>query len=532
GFYAQHLIQGKDKVDIINFLSELSGISNNDEYEKLMTQLKMGNISTVPKHSLYSTIDLTGFEELNTTAIRDTRERFEAMDIKEYSFIDIKKGYFNGYFKEMIYGFYWDIDTDGNAIKKYDLFENLDYYFYVDPKELEKKKFFDIRICPGDFTTVNGKQCTKIEPVKKLNANQFRELRSRFSVTYEADIPALTRWIGKNKPKYSKRVKKIYLDIECIKDTKGQYSSPATGEAPIIMITCYDNFDKQYHVFSYKKVKFKKENINIIEAVNEKQMLENFIDYIEKRNPDYLLGWNIESYDIPYILKRMDNLDLQKENLSIIKKVYYKQTTEISSHKFSSFFITIGGTGIFDLMSASQRLWLGKYCGYSLNKMSKEYLNQEKIDVNDIDYSYEHEFDKLIEYNIKDVELCIELDDKLELFKKFQSFQDIISINVNNTLVMSQNIVQYFLQMTNTILLTAGQEQQKTFKGAIVLDSVPGIFEKCYKFDFASMYPSIILTYNISPDTILTSKEEDCINMNNEFFFSKKKGIVTKDGGG
>ena len=51
-----------------------------------MSQLKIGNISTVPKHSLYSTIDLTGFEELNTTAIRDTRERFEAMDIKEYSF--------------------------------------------------------------------------------------------------------------------------------------------------------------------------------------------------------------------------------------------------------------------------------------------------------------------------------------------------------------------------------------------------------------------------------------------------------------
>lgn len=88
GFYAQHIIQGTDKVDIMNFLSELAGISNNDEYEKLMVQLQASNISTVLGHALYSTIDLTGFEELNKTAIRNTRARFEAMGIKEYSFTE------------------------------------------------------------------------------------------------------------------------------------------------------------------------------------------------------------------------------------------------------------------------------------------------------------------------------------------------------------------------------------------------------------------------------------------------------------
>lgn len=85
GFYAQHLIQGTDKVDIMNFLSELAG-TGDKLHEKLMEQLKASNISTVPGHSLYSTIDLTGFEELNKTAIRDTRARFKAMNIKEYSF--------------------------------------------------------------------------------------------------------------------------------------------------------------------------------------------------------------------------------------------------------------------------------------------------------------------------------------------------------------------------------------------------------------------------------------------------------------
>ena len=84
GFYAQHLIQGKDKIDIMNFLAELAGIDNKEQEKRIVEQLR--GTSTVPGHALYSTIDLIGFEELNKTAIRDTRARFAAMNIKEYSF--------------------------------------------------------------------------------------------------------------------------------------------------------------------------------------------------------------------------------------------------------------------------------------------------------------------------------------------------------------------------------------------------------------------------------------------------------------
>ncbi len=86
GFYAQHLIKGKDKVEVMNFLSEIAGISRNAEYIDLMTHLINGGTATVPQHALYGTIDLTGFEELNKTAIRDTRKRFAAMGIQEYTF--------------------------------------------------------------------------------------------------------------------------------------------------------------------------------------------------------------------------------------------------------------------------------------------------------------------------------------------------------------------------------------------------------------------------------------------------------------
>lgn len=443
----------------------------------------------------------------------------------EYSYIDINKEFEKGNLIEKIYAFYWE-NINNKWIRKQNVYENKDYYFYIDIKERGKAlEIRDVKIYPDIFTTVNGEKCIKIEPTKKLNAKQFKELRERFTKTYESDIPALTRWISKNKPKYSKDVRLLYIDIETLK-YQGSYSKPSDAEGTIILISCYDNFTEEYITFSFKK--FNKKDKDVI-AKNEEDMLDKFLLYLRKINPDYILGWNIESYDIPYLLNRMKKLGINYNAFSRLNNVTYKQSEEISSHKFSSFYINIRGMGVFDLMSASQRLWLGKYCGYSLDKMSKQYLNKTKIEVDNIDELYETDIDKLVEYNIKDVSLCVELNTNLQLFKKFQSLQDIISINVHSALIQSNNIVQYMLQKTDRVLLNSNYKDGKEeYEGGFVLDSIPGIYDNCYKYDFVSMYPSIIITYNISPDTILNKKEEGCINMNDKYFFKQEEGIITK----
>lgn len=445
--------------------------------------------------------------------------------MKKYSFIDLTKEFKDYKIYENVYCYYWEKENN-KWIRKYDKFENKDYYFYVDISERPKlNEMRDIKIYPKEFITIEGKKCIKIEPIKKLKTSEFKELRERFTQTYEADIPALTRWIANNKPKYTKQVRKLYIDIETIK-INNQYSKPEDANAPIIMITCYDNFTEEYTTFAYKHFESKH---NKIICPSEGKMLEEFIKYIRIINPDYILGWNIESYDIPYILNRLQKINLNYHAVSNLNYITFRQTQEVSAHKFSSFYINIRGMGVFDLMSASQRLWLGKYCGYSLDKMSEHYLKKNKIEVDDIDELYEKDINKLAEYNIQDVRLCIELDNKLELFKKFQSFQDIISINVHNSLIQSGNIIQYLLQHSNRILLNSNYKaDSKTFEGGYVLDSIPGIYKDCLKYDFVSMYPSILITYNISPDTILLNKEEDCINMNDKYYFKQEKGIITK----
>lgn len=443
--------------------------------------------------------------------------------MKEYSYVDLKKEYKDRELFENVYAYYW-VKENNKWIKKYDTFENKDFYFFIDPSEAFKAPGLNLKVYNKKYRTVNGKDCIKVEPNEKLNSKQFKELREKFKITYESDIPALTRWIANNKPKYTKKVRKLYIDIETIKDTKGNYSPPGKAEAPIIMITCYDNFTEEYKTFLFKETNQKAEVFK-----NEKEMLFGFLNYLRDIDPDYILGWNIESYDIPYIINRFIHYSISPNTLSNLNFVTYRQNDLISSHKFSSFYINIRGMGIFDLMSASQRLWLGKTCGYSLDKMSGFHLDENKIEVDDIDELYEKDINQLIKYNIKDVELCVRLDNELQLFKKFQSFQDIISINVHNTLIQSNNIVQYLLQNTDVVLLNSNHKIGKqTFAGGFVLDSIPGIYKNSYKFDFVSMYPSIMITYNISPDTILEKKEYGCINMDNKYFFKKSKGIITK----
>lgn len=449
---------------------------------------------------------------------------------RKYSYIDIKKEYISNELFEFIYAFYW-VQEGGKWIRKYDKFENKDYYLFVSPEDIEKVKTERYKMDETPYITIDGKICYKVDPLRKLNSEEFKSFRNKFHKTYESDVPALTRWINTNKPQYSEIVKICHIDIETIRET-GNYSTVEEASDTIGLICIYDSLENDYVTFCHKD--FDKDSvrpeIKVLKYKDEVKMLEAFCRYLNKRQPDYLTGWYMESYDIPYIINRMKNLKIDTRKLSPLDRIYYRKQESINQHRFSAYYISIAGIGIFDLASAAQRLWLGKYCGYSLAKMSKNYLKgEEKIKIGDITEAYYNRFEELIEYNWMDVKLCVDLNEKLQIFKKFQSLQNIMSINVNQTITQSNNINFYLWQHTDRVLFNSGmKEEEKTFEGGLVLDTVPGIHINPLKFDFVSEYPSIILTYNISTDTILSDFEEGCINMDKKFFFKREIGVITK----
>jgi DNA polymerase elongation subunit (family B) len=207
------------------------------------------------------------------------------------------------------------------------------------------------------------------------------------------------------------------------------------------------------------------------------------------------------------------------------------------TYKQNNFNIGISGLGLIDLLTASKKFHFGKECGYSLKEMSNAYLEGvSKIDIGDIDLAYKNNFNELVFYNIIDVYLTVELNRELGIINKLMDFHNIVNMNLDKTVIQGNVIDSYIMQHSDIILYDGNEKEGgrgEKAEGGKVLKTIPGIYTNSHKFDFASMYPSIIISYNISPDTLLKEKEKDCINMDNRFYYSNKKegciANITKD---
>jgi DNA polymerase, archaea type len=173
-----------------------------------------------------------------------------------------------------------------------------------------------------------------------------------------------------------------------------------------------------------------------------------------------------------------------------------------------TFEVNIKGRIIMDLMDISKLYWLGTDVGYSLESQSQKFLGEGKIKIGDIDKCYNEDFEKFVEYNVKDVELCVRLDKVNKLIENMQSFQDIISINLDDTPVAGKTIYYYMKQYSSIVLDNSYTKPSERIPGGYVLDVPNGIFDNVLKFDFASHYPSDMRQMNISTDTTVKNPSD------------------------
>ena len=466
----------------------------------------------------------------------ETETMADKLKRTEYSYFDSDVIKHKNNWYEIIYGFYWEGEK-----RKTDVFLYVDYYFYAEQSLIDNISD-EIIVEDEKRTSINNKTVQKVKFKNLRNFYDFRHLAVSYRNAFESDLKPLTRWLGKYKPKFTKNFRKIYLDIECRRDETGNYSLAMNADAEICLISLYDSFTEIYHVLTLdkyvknQKLTYRKEpvtsgmKIREYYFANETDMLIAFTGLMHDLHPDYILGWNINEYDLPFIINRLTKLNLDYSMLSPKGKLNIWKSSNTTNNFFSSTHINILGIGIVDLLKIAKIMKAGRYVGYSLDNMSKEYLNSKKVEIDDVDKLVESNMSELIYYNLIDVKLTIDLDEKLGFFNGLQTYQNIVSTNIDEAMIPGKLITQYFLQKSDAVLLTVDKETKRDkFEGPTVLDSRYGVYENCYKFDFLSMYPSIIMTYNISPDTILPKKTDNCISMEDKFFFDKSKtGFVSK----
>jgi DNA polymerase I len=341
--------------------------------------------------------------------------------------------------------------------------------------------------------------------------------------------------------------KTMALDIETI-SRKEEVPDPRKDEIIMISLAFSPNFRALDSLVLVAKPT--KHNKQAISFKNEKEMLEKFVEIIDDFDPDLLVGYNINNFDFPYIFERFRANKIS----SAIGRCKQKQS---SCNKFGIKYrnSVIGRVivDVYDLIRESISKGEFKFKRLGLGDVSKELLNQEKIAVAHSEISKfwngtEGQLEKLIQYAKKDSELVLSLlleksmlDKHIELSKVSGILlQDCLdggeATRLENLLLREFNKQDYVLpckprdiEVEKRIV----EREKNELKGALVLDPKSGLHTDCVVYlDFRAMYPSIFISYNICPTTLLLSKEDIekvKIPYNSEFVSpSIKKGVIPK----
>ena len=237
-------------------------------------------------------------------------------------------------------------------------------------------------------------------------------------------------------------------------------------------------------------------------------VIQKFLEDWRKFDPDVITGWNVEEFDIPYLINRFTNIvgHDTAARMSPWNVIYEKQITKAGQEKILKSPL---GVTVLDYLALYRKFTYKMQESYRLDNIAYVELGDRKLDYSEFGSLlelYKHDYQKFIEYNIKDVEIVQRLDDKLGLIDLVFALAYDAKVNYIDALTsvkMWDIIIHNYLMDKNIVIPrksnTKGKERQ--IVGAYVKDPQVGMHNWVCSFDLNSLYPHLIMQYNISPDT-------------------------------
>jgi DNA polymerase elongation subunit (family B) len=361
----------------------------------------------------------------------------------------------------------------------------------------------------GQHTSMYGDKLTRISKWEKDDADDL----------FESDVPETTRVLvdlyDTDLPSKGHTVLTFDIEVEMITGL------PSTREAQneITAIASHDSITKAYDVFVLDKERKVKNNaknfdkdgrkVNVHIFDNEKNLLLAFLNYYQEIDPTILTGWNIDFFDIPYLYNRIKNVcgEGHAKRLSRIGEAFWSPYRE----KFS-----FGGVSILDYINLYKTYTYTLEASYTLNYIATKELGRGKIEYEgSLDDLFENDLEKFIEYNIVDVELVVAMDEKLQFIELCRAVCHAGFVPYEDYIYSSKWLEGACLGYLKTKGLVATNKpkdrrermqalkdnNQEKFIGAYVKEPIVGKYDWIYDLDLTSLYPSIIMTLNISPET-------------------------------
>jgi len=341
--------------------------------------------------------------------------------------------------------------------------------------------------------------------------------QTMFAYSYIADeFPDTIKWD-------TKHIKIFTIDIET--ECENGFPDPHKAVDPLISITLKDHYTKEIMVWGVGKFNNTRDDVTYVECDTEGKLIQDFLSFWEGNCPDIITGWNTEFFDIPYICNRINNIFGEKDvkRLSPWKSVFSKKVFSMGrDHQIYE----IQGVAALDYLDLYRKFTYTNQESYRLDHIAYVELGERK-DGNPFETFkewYKKDFQSFIEYNITDVELVDRLEDKLKLIELCLTMAYDAKVNYTDVLgsVKYWDILIYNHLRKKNIVIPQKKRNTKAekYEGAYVKDPITGMHKWVMSFDLNSLYPHLIMQYNISPETLF--KNEKVKNITVDKLLDKK----------
>ncbi|MFW5922426.1 MAG: DNA-directed DNA polymerase [Halodesulfurarchaeum sp.] len=410
-------------------------------------------------------------------------------------------------------------------------------YFYAPTNSLVERDFARDAITGHEdgFESIRGESLTRIYAQTPRDVGAMREEFEH----YEADILFPNRFLvdrditsGVSVPLRRGEDGAIYahadevdpvdmspnlrvntFDIE-VDDRSG---FPEDGEEPIISISSHDSYRDEYVTWltepedstapipdrlSEHDPLAGDATIEVRTFAEEAAMLEAFLDYVNETDPDVLTGWNFADFDAPYLLDRLEVEDIDPNRLSRVNEVWRSDWQGPS----------VKGRVVFDLLYAYQRTQFSELDSYRLEAVAEEEVGVGKERyTGDIGDLWEDDPERLLEYNLRDVELCVEIDRRQNIIDFWEEVAEFVGCKLEDATTPGDAVDMYVLHKVfgEFAVPSKGQQASEDYEGGAVFDPITGVREMVTVLDLKSLYPMCMVTINASPETKVDPETDD-----------------------
>jgi DNA polymerase elongation subunit (family B) len=324
-----------------------------------------------------------------------------------------------------------------------------------------------------------------------------------FQYNYIADeYPSFVKWdIDK--------ILVVTIDIEVA--CENGFPNPEEAIEPLLSITIKNHQNKQILVWGIGDYNNTRDDVTYVKCDSEKMLIQEFLTFWEKNQPDIVTGWNTEFFDIPYICNRIKNLYDAKEinRLSPWNNVSDRQVYKMGRKQQVYDILGVSHLDYYDLY---RKFTYTNRESYRLDHIAHVELGESKDDnpYETFREWYLKDFQSFIDYNIQDVEIVDRLEDKMRLIELCLTMAYDAKVNYMDVLgsVKYWDILIYNELRKKNIVIPQKIQREKSekFEGAYVKDPIVGLHKWVMSFDLNSLYPHLIMQYNISPETLVADK--------------------------